>query len=57
MIIIIVILILKKLFLYFLKRNFSWSVIDLQCVSFRCIAKGISSTYTCIHSFLDYFPK
>ena len=34
-----------------------WSIVDLQyCVSFRCIAKWFSSTYTYIYSFSDSLP-
>ena len=34
-----------------------WSMIDLQCcVSFRCIARWFSYTYTYIYCFSDSFP-
>ena len=42
---------------FFLKINFYWSIVDLQCcVSFYCAAKWISYTYTYISSFLDFLP-
>ena len=41
----------------FFKKNFHWSIVDLQCcVRFGCTAKWFSYTYTYIHSFLDSFP-
>ena len=37
-------------FIFYLKKIFYWSIVDLQCcVSFRCAAKGISCTYTHVH--------
>ena len=41
---------------YYFFVLFSWSISDLQCcVSFRCITKWLSYTYTCIPSFSDSF--
>ena len=41
----------------FLLSNFYWSIVALQCcVSFYCIAKWISHTYTYFPSFLDSPP-
>ena len=41
----------------FLKINFYWSTVALQCyVSFCCAAKWVSYTYTYIASFLDFLP-
>ena len=37
-----------------LKKFFYWSVVDLQCCFFCCIARWISYTY--IHPLLDSFP-
>ena len=38
-----------------LKIFFYWNIVDLQCcVSFWCMAKLISYTYTGIHSFTFY---
>ena len=35
----------------FFKKNY-WSIVDLQCCgSFKCTAKWISYTYTCLFSF------
>ena len=36
----------SDLFLTYLFKMFSWSIVDLKCVSFRCTANGISSTHT-----------
>ena len=42
---------------FFLKINFYWSIVALQCcASFYCIAKWISFTYTYIPSFLAFLP-
>ena len=37
----------------FLKRKIDWHMVDLQCVSFRCIGKWIYYTY--LHFFKDSF--
>ena len=37
--------------------TFYWSIVDLLCCdSVRGTAKWTRYTYTCIHTFLDYFP-
>ena len=35
-------------FIFALKNFFSWSIVDLQCVNFHCIAKWLSYTHICI---------
>ena len=43
--------------LLFLQINFYWKIFALKCcVSFCCIAKWISHTYTCIASLLGFLP-
>ena len=38
--------------------KFCWSIVDLQYwVSFKCIAKGFSNTYTYVNSSSDSLPK
>ena len=45
------------LFFFFFLINFYWSIVALQCcVSFYCMAKLISYTYTHIPTFLDFLP-
>ena len=46
-------LILHLLFYFKFLQEYFWFRVF---ISFRCIAKWISYTYTYIHSFLDYFP-
>ena len=39
----------------YLLNEFYWSIVDLQCcISFKCIAKWFSYTYTYIHSFFPH---
>ena len=65
---ILLLLIIKLLFILramdektehaFFLCKFCWSIVDLQCwVSFRCIAKGFSNTYTYVKSSSDSLPK
>ena len=37
-------------------KKYYWNIVGLQCVSFYCIAKSISYTYTYIHFFKESFP-
>ena len=43
------------LYIFFI-FNFHWSIVDLQCISFRCTAKLICYTYTYIPSFWAILP-
>jgi hypothetical protein len=65
---ILLLLIIKLLFILravdektenaFFLFKFCWSIVDLQYwVSFKCIAKGFSNTYTYVNSSSDSLPK
>ena len=46
-----------KYFIFFLIFILYWTIVDLQCcVSFRCIARWFSYTYTDVYSFSNSFP-
>ena len=51
-------LLMLSLWLFLFFKKFCWIIVDLQCcVSFGCIAKWISYSYTYTHSLLRLFSQ